>query len=160
MPSFDIVSDVDKHELSNAVDQANRELSTRFDFRGVDAQFSLEGLIITQQAPSAFQLEQMLAILHNRMVARGLDLRSLETGEIESNIARARRQITCKQGIDKATAKDLIARIKAAKLKVSTQINENKLRVTGKKRDDLQAVIALLKQAELELPLQFENFRD
>jgi uncharacterized protein YajQ (UPF0234 family) len=160
MPTFDIVSDVDKHELSNAVDQANRELETRFDFRGVDARFELDGLDIKQTAPSDFQLEQMLAILHARFAARGLDIRSLEVGDVESNIAQARRTITCKKGLDKAAAKKVINEIKAAKIKVTTQINEDKVRVTGKKRDDLQEVMALLRKAEMDLPLQFENFRD
>ncbi len=160
MPSFDIVSDVDKHELTNAVDQANRELQSRFDFRGIDARFELDDLVITQSAPSDFQLEQMLEILNKKLIGRGIDLNSIEVGEIDANIAQARRRITCKQGIDKPTAKDIIARLKEAKLKVTAQINEDKVRVTGKKRDDLQAAIALLKKAEIELPLQFENFRD
>ncbi len=160
MPSFDIVSDVDKHELTNAVDQANRELQSRFDFRGIDARFELDDLVITQSAPSDFQLEQMLEILNKKLIGRGIDLNSIEVGEIDANIAQAKRQITCKQGIDKPTAKDIIARLKEAKLKVTAQINEDKVRVTGKKRDDLQAAIALLKKAEIELPLQFENFRD
>ena len=161
MPSFDIVSELDKHELSNAVDQANRELETRFDFRGVDAKFELDGFVIKQSAPSDFQLEQMLAILHGRMLARGIDLRSLEEGEVEANLARARRDITCKQGLDKPAAKDILARIKGSKAKVTAQINEDKIRVTGKKRDDLQAVMAMLRGLEdLDVPLQFENFRD
>ena len=161
MPSFDIVSEVDKHELTNAVDQAKREMQNRFDFRGVDADFSLDGAVVTQTAPSDFQLEQMLEILKQRFVARGIDLRSLDVGDVESNIAQARRNITCTQGIDKPAAKKIIGLIKASKLKVTTQINEDKLRVTGKKRDELQAVMALLKKdEELELPLQFENFRD
>ncbi len=160
MPSFDIVSDVDKHELTNAVDQANRELQSRFDFRGIDARFELDDLVITQTAPSDFQLEQMLDILNKKLISRGIDLNSTEPGEIDANIAQARRQITCKQGIDKPTAKDIIARLKEAKLKVTAQINEDKVRVTGKKRDELQAAIALLKSSDIELPLQFENFRD
>ncbi len=161
MPSFDIVSEVDRHELTNAVDQSNRELQNRFDFRGVEADFSLEGFVITQKAPSDFQLEQMLEILNKRLVARGIDLRSLDIGDVEANIAQARRRVTCKQGIDKADAKTVIGQIKASKLKVTAQINEDKIRVTGKKRDDLQAVMALLRNNEaLELPLQFENFRD
>ncbi len=160
MPSFDIVSEVSTHELSNAVDQANRELEKRFDFRGVEAHFELDGLVITQTAPSDFQLEQMLDILNKRLVARGIDLRCLEVGEIDANIARARRPLTCKQGLDKPVAKDIVARIKASKLKLSAQVNEDKVRVTGKKRDELQAAIALLKAAELDVPLQFENFRD
>lgn len=160
MPSFDIVSDIDRHELANAVDQASRELTTRFDFRGVDASFELDDLLITETAPSEFQLEQMHAILESRMAARKLDLRSLELGEVETNLARARRVVTCKQGIDKPVAKDIIARLKADKLKVTAQINDDKVRVTGKSRDELQAAMALLRKAELDLPLQFENFRD
>ncbi|MGJ8670962.1 MAG: YajQ family cyclic di-GMP-binding protein [Oceanococcus sp.] len=161
MPSFDIVSEVDKHELTNAVDQAMREMQNRFDFRGVEAEFSLNGVVVTQTAPSDFQLDQMLDILKQRLVARGIDLRSLEVGDVQANIAQARRDVSCKQGIDKPAAKKIIALIKASKLKVTAQINEDKLRITGKKRDELQAVMALLKKdEELELPLQFENFRD
>ena len=126
MPSFDIVSEVDTHELTNAVDQANRELSTRFDFKGVEASFVLEDKLITQSAPSDFQLQK----------------------------------ITVKQGIERELAKKLQAAIKDAKLKVEAQINGDKLRVTGKKRDDLQATMALLRAQEFERPLQFDNFRD
>lgn len=160
MPSFDIVSEVNQHELTNAVDQANRELANRFDFRGVDASFVLDKFVINLSAPSEFQLEQMRTILNGRLAARGIDLRSLDLAEPETNLAMARRAITVKQGIEQKLAKSIIARIKEAKLKVDTQINGDKLRVSGKKRDDLQLVIALLRKAELELPLQFENFRD
>jgi cyclic-di-GMP-binding protein len=160
MPSFDIVSEVNQHELTNAVDQANRELTTRFDFRGVDASFVLDKFVINMSAPSEFQLDQMLGILNGRLAARGIDLRSLDMADPEVNLATARRAITIKQGIEQKVAKSIIARIKEAKLKVDTQINGDKLRVSGKKRDDLQLVMALLRKAELELPLQFENFRD
>lgn len=161
MPSFDIVSEVDTHELTNAVDQANRELKTRFDFRNVEASFALEDAVVTLRAPSDFQVQQMLDILRGRLVARGIDLRAIDAGDIEANLAEARQKVTIKQGIEQAAAKKLIARIKAAKLKVEAQINGEKIRVTGKKRDDLQAAIALLRGAEdVELPLQFENFRD
>jgi cyclic-di-GMP-binding protein len=160
MPSFDIVSEVDKHELTNAVDQANRELGNRFDFKGTDARFELDDLVITQRAPSDFQLKQMLDILRQRLVARGIDVRCLDEGDVEANVAEARQKITVKQGIEQPMAKKIIATIKAAKLKVDSQIQGDKLRVNGKKRDDLQAAIALLKGAELDLPLQFENFRD
>ena len=160
MPSFDIVSEVDQHELTNAVDQANRELSTRFDFKGVDAKFVREDSVITQSAPSDFQLKQMTEILRARLIARGIDVRCLEFGEVDTNLAGARQKITVKQGIEQKLAKKLQAALKEAKLKVESQINGEKLRVTGKKRDDLQAAIALLRAGDFELPLQFDNFRD
>ena len=160
MPSFDIVSEVDTHELTNAVDQANRELSTRFDFKGVEAKFALEDKLVTQSAPSEFQLQQMTDILRARLIARKIDARCLDFGDIETNVAGARQKITVKQGIERELAKKLQGAIKDAKLKVETQINGDKLRVTGKKRDDLQAAMALLRAQEFERPLQFDNFRD
>ncbi|KRG71658.1 YajQ family cyclic di-GMP-binding protein [Pseudoxanthomonas dokdonensis] len=160
MPSFDVVSEVNQHELTNAVDQANRELSTRFDFKGVDAKFVLEEQVILKTAPSDFQLKQMDDILRARLIARGIDIRCLEFGDIETNLAGARQKVTVKQGIEQKLAKKIVASIKEAKLKVESQINGDKLRVTGKKRDDLQDVIALLKKGDYELPLQFDNFRD
>ncbi len=160
MPSFDVVSEVDSHELTNAVDQANRELATRFDFKGVDAKFELVDEVISQSAPSEFQLKQMSDILRARLIARGIDARCLEFGDIETNVAGARQKITVQQGIERELAKKLQATLKEAKLKVDTQINGDKLRVNGKKRDDLQAAIALLKGGEFERPLQFDNFRD
>ena len=160
MPSFDLVSEVDTHELTNAVDQASRELTTRFDFKGVDAKFVREDNIITQSAPSDFQLQQMTDILRARLIARKIDVRCLEFGDIETNLAGARQKVPVKQGIERELAKKLQGAIKDAKLKVEAQINGDKLRITGKKRDDLQDVIALLKKTEFELPLQFDNFRD
>jgi cyclic-di-GMP-binding protein len=160
MPSFDIVSEVNQHELTNAVDQANRELSTRFDFKGVDAKFVLEDQVISQSAPSDFQLKQMEDILRARLIARGIDVRCLEFGDVETNLAGARQKVTVKQGIERDLAKKIQASLKDAKLKVESQINGDKLRVIGKKRDDLQAAIALLKAGNYERPLQFDNFRD
>ena len=160
MPSFDVVSEVDKHELTNAVDQARRDLDNRFDLRGTGARIELEESVITQFAASEFQLKQITDILHKRLGGRGIDLRSLEEDEVETNLAGARQKITVKQGIEQAQAKKIIAKIKEAKLKVDTSITGDKLRVSGKKRDDLQTAIALLKKAELEVPVQFENFRD
>ncbi|NUO74992.1 MAG: YajQ family cyclic di-GMP-binding protein [Lysobacter sp.] len=160
MPSFDVVSEVDTHELTNAVDQANRELSTRFDFKGVEAKFELDDKVINQSAPSEFQLEQMTQILRARLIARQIDTRCLEFGNIETNLAGARQKITVQQGIEQKLAKKIVAAIKDAKLKVEAQINGDKLRVNGKKRDDLQTAIALLKSGDFERPLQFENFRD
>jgi cyclic-di-GMP-binding protein len=160
MPSFDIVSKADSHELTNAVDQAKRDLENRYDLRGTNARFELADYVVTQFAPNEHQLDQLLEILRLRIAKRGIDLRCLDLGDVESNLAEARRKITIKQGIEQVQAKAIIAKLKEAKLKVDAQINGDKLRVSGKKRDDLQAAIALLRKAELEVPLQFENFRD
>jgi uncharacterized protein YajQ (UPF0234 family) len=160
MPSFDAVSKVDPHELTNAVDQAKRELEKRYDLRGTNARFELEGETVTQFAASEYQLNQLLDILRLRLAARGIDPRCLDLGEVEINLAEARRSIKIKQGIEQASAKKLVAALKEAKLKVEAQINGDKLRVSGKKRDDLQAAMAVLRKAPFDLPLQFENFRD
>ncbi len=159
MPSFDIVSEVDTHELTNAVDQASRELTTRFDFKGVDAKFSLEDSVVSQSAPSDFQLKQMTDILKQRLTARGIDIRCLEFGDVETNLAGARQKVTIKQGIERETAKKIQGALKDAKLKVDSQINGDKLRVNGKKRDDLQEAIAMLKGADVDAALQFVNYR-
>jgi len=160
MPSFDVVSQVDKHELTNAVDTANRELGNRFDFKGSDARFELDAFVVTQFAASDFQLKQMTDILRSRLIARGIDIRCLEIADPEVNLSGARQKVTIKQGIEQPIAKKIVAAIKQDKLKVEAQINGDKLRVSGKKRDDLQTAIILLKKMDLELPLQFENFRD
>ena len=160
MPSFDVVSEIDKHELTNAIDQANRELTNRFDFRGTNARFELDDSVVSMSAPSEFQLQQMMDILRQRLTARAIDVRCLDLGNVESNLAGARQKVTVKQGIEQALGKKIVARLKDAKLKVEAQINGDKLRVNGKKRDDLQAAIAELRKAEFEFPLQFNNFRD
>ncbi len=160
MPSFDVVSEVDNHELTNAVDQANRELTNRFDFKNVEAKFELTESVIALSAPSDFQVQQMFDILKGRLIARGIDVRALDKGDIETNISQARQKITVQQGIEQKIAKKIVAKLKEAKLKVEAQINGDKLRITGKKRDDLQDAIALLKKSDFELPLQFDNFRD
>jgi len=160
MPSFDVVSEVDKHELRNAVDQANRELVTRFDFKGVDAKFELDEFVVTSAAPSAFQLKQMLDILRGRLSARDIDVRCLDVADPNENLGGARQKITVRQGLEQAVSKKLIAAIKQAKLKVEAQINKDKLRISGKKRDDLQEAMALLRKTDIDLPLQFNNFRD
>jgi uncharacterized protein YajQ (UPF0234 family) len=160
MPSFDVVSEVDAHELANAVDQARRELATRFDFKGTDARFEQEEFVITLSAPSAFQASQMLDILRGRLIARNIDARCMDVAPPLENVAGARQKVTIRQGIEQAVSKKLIAAIKGAKMKVETQINGDKLRVSGKKRDDLQAAMALMRKADIELPLQFNNFRD
>ena len=160
MPSFDVVSKVDPHEVTNAVDQARRELEKRYDLRGTGARIELEELLITLHAASEFQLDQLLDILRLRLSARSIDPRCLDLGPVETNLAGARRVITLKQGIEQAIAKKLVGQIRDAKLKVEAQIQGDKLRVAGKKRDELQLAIALLRKAPVELPLQFENFRD
>ena len=161
MPSFDIVSKLDAHELSNAVDQANRELDKRFDFRGANASFELADSIVTLRADAEFRLKQMQEILMQRLAARGVDVRCAEIADPEINLAAARQKITLKQGIDQALAKKIVKLLKDAALKVQAQIQGDQLRVSGKKRDDLQLVMQLLRGAEsLGLDLQFNNFRD
>lgn len=160
MPSFDIVSEVDRHELTNAVDRANRELDNRFDFKGVDARFVLEGDTIALSAPSDFQVKQMDDILRQRLTARGIDIRCLEFGPVETSLAAVRQKATVRQGIERETARKIQAMLKDARLRVDSQINGDKLCVNGKKRDELQEAIALLRRADFGLPLQFGNFRD
>nr|WP_298250835.1 YajQ family cyclic di-GMP-binding protein [uncultured Halomonas sp.] len=161
MPSFDIVSEFDKHEASNAVDQANREIQSRFDFKGVDASFSLEGDRVSLEAEVDFQLKQMLDVLRNKLIARGIDARCLDIQEPVVSGVRARQEAELKQGLEQKEAKDIVKRIKDAKFKVQAQIQGEKVRVTGKKRDDLQAVMAMLRGEQgPDLPLQFDNFRD
>lgn len=161
MPSFDIVSEFDKHEASNAVDQANRELQGRFDFKGVTAAFELDGEAVTLEAEVDFQLRQMLDILRNKLIARGIDARCMDPQEAELSGVRARQVIKLKQGLEQPEAKDIVKRIKETKLKVQAQIQGDKVRITGKKRDDLQEVMALLRgEGGPDLALQFDNFRD
>jgi uncharacterized protein YajQ (UPF0234 family) len=161
MPSFDIVSEFDAHEVHNAVDQANKEVSTRFDFKGSNAHFELQEDSITMKAQSTFQLQQMLPILYSKMTKRGVDIACMESGNIQDTGKTAQQSITLNQGIDKPIAKQIVKLVKDKKLKVQTAIQGEKLRVTGKKRDDLQQVMAMLKaEKSIELPLQFENFRD
>lgn len=161
MPSFDIVSEIDMHEATNAVDQANREISTRFDFKGVDATFELKESTITQTTDSDFQLQQMMDILFSKLVKRGIELACIDIGKMEPTGKQVKQDLTIKQGVETDVAKKIIKLIKAQKLKVQTAIQGEKVRVTGKKRDDLQQTIQFLRGSEdIELPLQFENFRD
>src|SRR5690606_34617226 len=136
------------------------ELSNRFDFKGVDAKFVREDAVITQSAPSAFQLQQMTDTLRARLIARKIDARCLEFSDIQTSVSGARQKVTVRQGIDRELAKKIQGKRKESRLKVDSQINGDKLRVTGKKRDDLQAAIALLRGEDFGLPLQFDNFRD
>lgn len=160
MPSFDVVSEFDAHEASNAVDQANREVSNRFDFKGTGSKFELEGDVISLTTQSDFQLKQMIDMLRQKISKRGIDVGCLKEEEPEITGTEARQKIIMRKGIDTPLAKDLVKRIKSSKLKVQASIQGDKLRVSGKKRDDLQSAIALLKDADVELPLQYENFRD
>ena len=160
MPSFDVVSEVDMHEANNAVDQANREVGTRFDFRGSDASFKLADSIISLETESDFQLQQMLDILNNKLVKRGIDIACLDFDEPEITGQRAHQKVTLRQGIEQSLAKKIVKMVKEKKMKVQAAVQGEQVRITGKKRDDLQAVIAMLKDADSGLPLQYTNFRD
>jgi uncharacterized protein YajQ (UPF0234 family) len=160
MPSFDVVSKIDLHELTNAVDQANREISNRFDFRGSNARLELAKNIITLIAPTDFQVKQIDEILRAKLAKRQVDVRSLDYKDIEVNLSEAKQNVNVKQGIESETAKKIVKLIKDANLKVQAAIQGDQVRVTGKKRDDLQAAIAMLRSAKVDLPLQYENFRD
>jgi uncharacterized protein YajQ (UPF0234 family) len=160
MPSFDVVSEVDKHELQNAIDQVNREINTRFDFRGTDSRIEESEGELVLIAESDFQLQQMRTILDTKLAKRGVDLGCLEAKEPEISGKRARQSIQVRQGIDKDTARKIIKIVKDSKLKIQAAIQGEQVRVSGKKRDDLQQVIILLREADLDLPLQYINFRD
>lgn len=160
MPSFDVVSEVDSHELSNAIDQANREVTTRFDFKGTDSRFELDDQAIKMSSGSEFQLQQMYDILCGKLVKRGIDIIALDKSEPVIQAKTATQTITVRQGIQADDTRKLVKLIKDRKMKVQTAIQGDQLRVTGKKRDDLQEVIALLRDADIGLPLQFKNFRD
>jgi cyclic-di-GMP-binding protein len=160
MPSFDVVSEIDTHELTNAVDQASRELSQRFDFKNTGAKFELEETTVTLSAPEDFRLKQMLEILKLKIAKRGIDIVCLEVKEPVVNLAVARQQVILRHGIDQETGKKVTRMLKDSKLKVQAQIQGEKVRVTGKKRDDLQEAIAFLRKGSFEVPLQFNNFRD
>ena len=160
MPSFDVVSDFDPHEAANGVDQANREVGTRFDFKGTGSTFELDGQVISLKTQSDFQLKQMLDILRQKLSKRGIDIGCLEEQEPEFSGNEARQKVIMRKGIETDLARKLVKQIKSSKMKVQAAIQGDKLRVSGKKRDDLQAVIALLKETDVGLPLQYENFRD
>ena len=160
MPSFDIVSEVNMHELTNAVDQAVREVATRYDFKGTDSRFEFNKDIITMFSESDFQLKQMFDILQSKLVKRGIDLKFLDLGKVLESGKGSRQDITVKQGIETDKAKKMVKMVKEMKIKVQAAIQGEKIRITGKKRDDLQQVIAMFKEADLDIPLQYENYRD
>lgn len=160
MPSFDIVSEIDHHEIQNAVDNANRELTTRFDFRGVDAKFTLAKLETTLKAEADFQLQQMLDILRAKLIQRKIDPLMMDEQDIVHTGKTYAQKVIFKEGIESDIAKKIVKLVKESKIKVQTAIQGEKLRVTGKKRDELQQVIALVKAADLGQPFQYNNFRD
>jgi cyclic-di-GMP-binding protein len=160
MPTFDVVSELDGHEVANAVDQANREVDTRFDFKGTGANFELADFVVSLEAEAEFQLKQMVDILTQKLARRGIDIGCMQVEEPEIALNKARQKVILRHGIEGDNARKIVKLVKDAKLKVQSQIQGDQVRVTGKKRDDLQEVIALLKKADLGLPLQFTNFRD
>ena len=162
MPSFDVVSEVEMFEVKNAVDQANREVQTRYDFKGSDAKFDIQDDQITLHAEAEFQLQQMLDILTNKLTKRSIDVRALDIAEPQTANLKASQKIAVKQGLETDIAKKITKLIKESKLKVKSSIMQEKIRIDGKKRDDLQDAIQLLKdhQKQLDVPLQFNNFRD
>jgi cyclic-di-GMP-binding protein len=160
MPSFDVVSELNAHELTNAVDQANRELSQRFDFKDTGAVFELQEHTVTIKAQVDFQLKQMLEILKLRLAKRGIDLAYLDVKDAQITLATATQQVVFKEGIDQETGRKISRLIKDSKLKVQAALQGDKVRVTGKQRDELQQAIQLLRASKIETPLQFNNFRD
>jgi uncharacterized protein YajQ (UPF0234 family) len=160
MPSFDVVSDFDPHEAANAVDQANREVTTRFDFKGTGSKYELDNQVIALTSQSEFQLQQMMDILRQKLAKRGVDLGCLDEQEPEITGSAARQNVILRRGIDSDLARKLVKTVKNSKIKVQAAIQGDKLRISGKKRDDLQATIRLLKDTDVDLPLQYENFRD
>ena len=160
MASFDVVSEVDLNEVTNAVNQATREVETRFDFKGKNAKFELEASQVTMRAPDEFQLNQMFDILTSKLASRKVNVRCLARDPVQTNVSDAWQLVRVRQGIDADLARQLVKMVKQTKLKVQVAVQGDQLRVTGKKRDILQEVIALLKEADVELPLQYTNYRD
>ncbi|EKE00798.1 MAG: hypothetical protein ACD_21C00272G0009 [uncultured bacterium] len=160
MPTFDIVSKIDLHEATNAIDQANREVKNRFDFKDTNAHFELKENVVTLIAPNKFQLQQMQQILEPKLVKRGIDLNCLKHEEIHESLHEAKQEITIKHGIDHEMGKKINKIIKDSQLKAQSSVMGDHVRVTAKKRDDLQAVISILREEQLGIPLQFDNFRD
>lgn len=160
MPSFDVVSEIDHHELTNAVDQTNREVGNRFDFKGSNSRVEQGDGVLNVESQSDFQIKQIVDILHQKMVKRGLDIRSLAEAEVELRGSRAYLTITLNEGIEKDLARKIVKMVKERKMKVQAAIQGEQVRITGKKRDDLQQAIAMLKESNIDQPLQFNNFRD
>ena len=160
MPSFDVVSEIDQHELTNAIDQANREINNRFDFKGTDSKIETVDNSLTIISSSEFQVKQIQDILETKITKRGIDIRCLEYGEILENNNQARQLVNIKKGVNQDLARKIVKMIKSSKLKTQAAIQGDQVRITGKKRDDLQATIAEIKAAKFDIPLQYTNFRD
>jgi uncharacterized protein YajQ (UPF0234 family) len=160
MPSFDVVSEVDKHTLTNSVDQANRVVDNRFDFKGVSATFERNDFQVTMTAEADFQLAQMLDMLKSAMHKNGIDIKCIEESEPQASGKQVKQNVTVRTGLETDLAKKIVKMIKESKIKVQAQIQSDQVRVTGKKRDDLQEVMQLLREADIDMPLQFTNFRD
>jgi hypothetical protein len=161
MPSFDIVSEVDKQEVKNAVEQANKEVSTRFDFKGTDARVEQTDYVLTVFADNEFQLDQAQEVLNNKLIKRSVDIKCLEVGKVEKITGnKVKRSVTVKTGVEIELAKKIVKEIKDSKLKVQASIQGETVRVTGAKRDLLQDAIALVRKQIADFPLQFQNFRD
>ena len=160
MPSFDIVSEVDLHQLTNAVDQAGRIVGNRFDFKGVEASFEREEHRVVITAEAEFQVTQMEDMLRSALIKCDIDPLAMDCGDMEISGKLVREAVVLRHGLDSAQCKAIVKRIKDEKIKVQAQIQGEQVRVTGKKRDDLQQVIALLREEDFGAPLQFTNFRD
>lgn len=160
MPSFDTVSEINHHEVTNAVDQASREIEQRFDLKGTGARVTLEKTVISLVASAEFQLQQVREIVEAKLIKRGIDVTCLEEGKVEGAGKEVRQTLTVKEGIDQEHAKKIVALVKEAKLKVQAAIQGDKVRITGKKKDDLQEAMALMREGKIGIPLQFNNFRD
>ena len=160
MASFDIKSEIDHHEITNAVDQANRILQNRFDFKGTGAEFSLMDNQITLSAVEEFQIHQMLPILNESLAKRSVDLKSLKPGEVEVSTGSASQIMNLQEGIDKELGKKITTLVKQSKVKVQASIQGNSIRINGKKRDELQQIMKVIKDQKYNIPLQFNNFRD
>ncbi len=160
MPSFDVVSEIDIHALTNAVDQAARVVNTRFDFKGVDAKFERDERVVTIFADADFQVTQMLDMLRDTLIKNNIDPKCIDAGDVEISGKQARQRITMRHGLDKELTKKIVKIVKEMKSKVQASIQGEQVRITGKKRDDLQTVIGHLKEQNIDMPLQFTNFRD
>jgi len=160
MPTFDIISEFDTHEVKNAIDQANKEIATRFDFKGTDSSVELTDDKLIMISESTFQLQQIFSVVCTKLSRRGVDVGCMDVSDAKGSGKLMRQEITLKQGLEITLAKKIVKLIKDKKLKVQAAIQGDKVRVTGKKRDDLQEVIQMLKDEKLEMPLQYDNFRD
>jgi len=160
LPSFDIVSEVDMHQLTNAVDQANRVIDTRFDFKGVDCSFERNDYAVTVTAEADFQIDQMVDMLRGTLIKCQIDPTCMELGDVVPSGKQVKQELTMRHGLETLLSKKIVKMIKETKIKVQSAIQGDKVRVTGKKRDDLQQVMAMLRESDLDMPLQFDNFRD